>query len=131
MHDFHNFELVHPLVQRQVVSNRAPNRDVELTTIPQHQRNDQNIGSNRGGSASLSGLISTIVPVFVIAFAMTLAFMVLRRTQVRQYAPRTYLGSLRKQERTPALPNSFFGWIPEFNKVRQFAAPLFLESTTD
>lgn len=44
-------------------------------------------------------------------------FLVLRRHQRRQYAPRTYLGSLRPEERTPALPESLFGWLPAFQKL--------------
>jgi hypothetical protein len=48
---------------------------------------------------------------------MVSVFLVLRRTQKRQYAPRTYLGSLLPQERTPPLSNSLFGWISEMNKL--------------
>ncbi len=44
-------------------------------------------------------------------------FLVLRRTQRRIYEPRTYLGSLREQERTPRLSNSLLGWIPGFFKI--------------
>ncbi|KAK2766798.1 hypothetical protein FQN54_006112 [Arachnomyces sp. PD_36] len=62
--------------------------------------------------ASLSALISTLVPVLIISAAMFLLFMILRRSQRRTYAPRTYIGSLREQERTPDLPNTLFGWIP-------------------
>lgn len=39
-------------------------------------------------------------------------FLILRRSQRRTYAPRTYIGSLPEQERTPDLPNTLFGWIP-------------------
>lgn len=48
---------------------------------------------------------------------MTILFLVLRRTQERLYSPRSYLGSLRQQERSPALPKSLFGWLPAFHKV--------------
>jgi hypothetical protein len=87
-------------------------------------QSDSNVGSARGGgSSSLSGLVSTLVPTLIIAVVMVSVFLILRRTQKRQYAPRTYLGSLRPHERTPPLSNSLFGWIPEMNKVGQDLLP--------
>lgn len=47
--------------------------------------------------ASLSGFLSTLIPVLLVSSIMFLVFLVLRRTQKRQYAPRTYLPSLREQ----------------------------------
>jgi len=79
--------------------------------------NDQNIGSAREGSPSLSGLISTLVPTLIIAGIYFALFILLRSRFPRQYAPRTYLGALRPQERTPAPPNTLFGWIPFMKKV--------------
>lgn len=78
---------------------------------------DQNIGSAREGSPSLSGLISTLVPTLLIAGAYFAVFLLLRTRFPRQYAPRTYLGALRPQERTPTPPNTLFGWIPFMRKV--------------
>ena len=51
------------------------------------------------GSAALrlSGFISTLVPVLLVAGGMFLVFLILRRSQRRQYAPRTYLGNLRER----------------------------------
>jgi len=77
---------------------------------------DQNIGSARA-SPSLSGLISTLVPTLIIAIAYFAIFLLLRTRFPRQYAPRTYLGALRPQERTPTPPNTLFGWIPFMRKV--------------
>ena len=92
--------------------------DTLLTSRFQNANNDQNVGKNRGsGSPSLSGLISTLVPTLVIFLVFITLFLILRRTQQRQYAPRTYLGALREQERSPSLPNSLLGWIPTFSKV--------------
>src|ERR1700761_9108465 len=91
--------------------------DVRDTTPSTNSRNDKNIGSSRGSSPSLSGLISTLVPTLIIAVVYFAIFLVLRRKFPRQYAPRTYLGALRPQERTPALPNTLFGWIPYMRKV--------------
>lgn len=79
---------------------------------------DQNVGSSReGGSPSLSGLISTLVPTLLIAGVYFALFLILRTKFPRQYAPRTYLGALRPQERTPAPPNTLFGWIPFMRKL--------------
>ena len=84
------------------------------------RQNAGDVGSTQNqGSSSLSGLVSTLVPTLLISLAMVAVFLVLRRTEQRQYAPRTYLGSLPEQERTPALPKSFLGWIPYFMKVSQ------------
>src|ERR1700749_4319717 len=83
---------------------------------------DQNVGSSRKSSPSLSGLISTLVPTLIIALVYFAIFLVLRRKFPRQYAPRTYLGALRPQERTPAPPNTLCGWIPFMRKVSSSAA---------
>jgi len=69
-------------------------------------------------SPSLSGLIATLIPTLIIAVVFFILFILLRRKYPRQYAPRTYLGALREQERSPAPPNSLFGWIPFMHKVR-------------
>ncbi|KIV93563.1 hypothetical protein PV10_04769 [Exophiala mesophila] len=78
---------------------------------------DQNIGSSRGGSPSLSGLVTTLVPTLLISVAYFATFLLLRTRFPRQYAPRTYLGALLPQERTPAAPNSLLGWIPFMRKI--------------
>ena len=48
-------------------------------------------------SASLSAFLATLIPAGIIAGVMFMAFVVLRRTQKRQYAPRTYLTTIRKE----------------------------------
>jgi calcium permeable stress-gated cation channel len=58
-----------------------------------------------------------LVPALLIFLAWIAMFVILRRKFPRQYAPRTYLGSLRKQERTPAAPNTLFGWLPFMQKI--------------
>ncbi|KIX08416.1 uncharacterized protein Z518_03072 [Rhinocladiella mackenziei CBS 650.93] len=78
---------------------------------------DENIGSSREGSPSISGLISTLVPTLLIAAVYFAIFLIVRTKFPRQYAPRTYLGALRPQERTPAPPNTLFGWIPFMRKL--------------
>lgn len=67
------------------------------------------------GSSSASSLVSTLIPILVIAGIQVLVFLILRRTMRRQYAPRTFL--LRPQERSPALSTSMFGWIKEFVQI--------------
>jgi Late exocytosis, associated with Golgi transport len=86
----------------------------------QDANSDPNVAKARddpNNSNSASGLLSTLIPVLLTAVAMTTIFLILRRTQERQYAPRSYLGSLREQERSPPLPKTLFGWIPAINKV--------------
>lgn len=96
--------LVHALVPRQGVSTNSSN--------------DKNIGSSRNApAASLSGLVSALIPSLLLAVAFFVTFLLLRTRFPRQYAPRTYLGALRKQERTPALDKSLFGWMKGFNQI--------------
>ncbi|KAG9778889.1 putative membrane protein C24H6.13 [Exophiala dermatitidis] len=78
---------------------------------------DQNIGSSRDSDPSLSGLVSTLVPTLLISVAYFAIFLLLRTRFPRQYAPRTYLGALRPQERTPSPPSSLLGWIPFMRKL--------------
>ncbi|RFU29185.1 hypothetical protein B7463_g7156, partial [Scytalidium lignicola] len=77
-----------------------------------------NQGSARDQPAtSVSGLVSTLIPTALIAGVYVAIFIILRRTQKRWYAPRTYLGSLREQERSPELPSGWFNWIGPFRKI--------------
>lgn len=46
---------------------------------------------------SVSGLVSTLVPALLVALAYFTVFLILRRSQRRFYAPRTYLGTLREK----------------------------------
>lgn len=66
---------------------------------------------------SLSGLVSTLVPTLLTALVYVVIFLILRRSQRRWYAPRTYLGALREQERSVELPSGFFNWIRPFSKI--------------
>ncbi|ORY65236.1 uncharacterized protein BCR38DRAFT_408957 [Pseudomassariella vexata] len=66
---------------------------------------------------SLSGLISTLVPTFVVALVYIGIFLILRKSQRRYYAPRTYLGSLRESERSPPLPSGLFNWFGAFWRI--------------
>jgi hypothetical protein len=66
---------------------------------------------------SLSGMVSTLVPVAITAGVYFLIFIILRRSQRRYYAPRSYIGSLRENERTPALPGGYLNWLIRFWKI--------------
>lgn len=66
---------------------------------------------------SLSGMVSTLVPVSITAGVYFLIFIILRRSNRRFYAPRSYIGSLRENERTPALPGGYLNWIGHFWKI--------------
>jgi hypothetical protein len=48
-------------------------------------------------SSSLSGMVSTLIPTLLVALVYVSIFLVLRRSQRRFYAPRTYLGTMREQ----------------------------------
>ncbi|KAK5938363.1 phosphate metabolism protein 7 [Knufia obscura] len=79
---------------------------------------DQNVAAARdAGPATASQLVSTLVPSLIIAGVFFLAFLIFRTRFPRQYMPRTYLGALRKQERSPQLPKSFLGWIKAVNQI--------------
>lgn len=47
--------------------------------------------------ASLSGLLATLAPTALFAGVYVLIFLILRKSQRRWYAPRTYLGTLREE----------------------------------
>ena len=59
-------------------------------------------GKARDSSNSLSGLISTLVPVFIYAVIFFTLFLILRRIARRRYLPRSYLGTLRKEYVCPS-----------------------------
>ncbi|KFY30521.1 hypothetical protein V493_01858 [Pseudogymnoascus sp. VKM F-4281 (FW-2241)] len=66
---------------------------------------------------SVSGLVATLVPTLLIALVYVSIFLVLRRSHRRFYAPRTYLGTLRDNERSPELPTGMFNWFGTFWKI--------------
>ncbi|KAF6833513.1 duf221 domain-containing protein [Colletotrichum musicola] len=80
-------------------------------------------GQERGNAlddtkgSSLSGLVSTLAVCLPVAGAYLIIFLILRGSQRRFYAPRTYLGSLRESERTPGLPTGLFNWLGGFWKI--------------
>lgn len=66
---------------------------------------------------SLSGMISTLVPILIVSSVYIVIFLLIRRSQSRFYAPRTYLGSIRESERSPELSGGLFSWFGTFWKI--------------
>ena len=52
-------------------------------------------------------MVSTLIPVLIVSAVYLIIFLVLRRSQRRYYAPRTYLGSLRERYMTLACYATF------------------------
>ncbi|CAI6336929.1 unnamed protein product [Periconia digitata] len=75
-------------------------------------------GSHRSsGSSSLSALLSTLVPCFVLAAVLVGLFLFLRAKHRRLYAPRTYHELLDENEKTPPANDSFLGWTGNFRRI--------------
>ncbi|GJC78102.1 uncharacterized protein ColLi_00940 [Colletotrichum liriopes] len=72
---------------------------------------------NDDSGSTISGLVSTLAVCAPIAVVYLIVFLILRRSQRRFYAPRTYLGSLRESERSPSLPSGIFNWFSHFWKI--------------
>ncbi|EMC91709.1 hypothetical protein BAUCODRAFT_79204 [Baudoinia panamericana UAMH 10762] len=81
------------------------------------QSGDANIGSAQQPTQSASQLLSTLVPVLLYAIVWFVLFLLLRRPFKRYYQPRTFLGSLRPEARSPPLSDSLFGWIGQYTKL--------------
>ncbi|KAJ6444898.1 DUF221 domain-containing protein [Purpureocillium lavendulum] len=64
-----------------------------------------------------AAMVDTLVPVLVISAVYIIIFLIFRRSQRRFYAPRTYLGSLRENERSPELGGGWFSWFGTFWKL--------------
>ncbi|CCF38714.1 hypothetical protein CH063_09742, partial [Colletotrichum higginsianum] len=69
-----------------------------MSTLDDLQSGQDNRGEALGdeSGSSISGLVSTLAVCAPIAGAYLVIFLILRRSQRRFYAPRTYLGSLRE-----------------------------------
>ncbi|KAK3366509.1 hypothetical protein B0H63DRAFT_529892 [Podospora didyma] len=75
--------------------------------MPEEERENVNYSP-----ASLSGMVSTLVPTAVLSSVLFIIFLFLRRTHRQFYAPRTY--NKRLQKRPPALPDGLLNWFREF-----------------
>lgn len=78
-------------------------------------KTDTNVGQARTlQNASASAVLSTLGPTSLVAFGFLVAFLLLRRIYPRVYYPRSFLSSLRPQERSPKLPNTLINWVSTF-----------------
>ncbi|KAF4159817.1 hypothetical protein CNMCM6936_009175 [Aspergillus lentulus] len=68
-------------------------------------------------SNSASSLVSTLVPALAVAGIMILVFVILRRSERRMYMPRTYLGFMRPEERSPPVGTGLWNWIIDMYKL--------------
>ncbi|TKA82472.1 hypothetical protein B0A55_02173 [Friedmanniomyces simplex] len=73
--------------------------------------------SAKSTSNSASSVVSTLAPVALYALIWAILFLVLRRPFKRYYQPRTFLGSLRPEQRSPKIPDSMLGWLGTFWKI--------------
>lgn len=79
----------------------------------------QGQGSHRKAQgSSLSALVSTLVPIFIISSVVFILFLILSRRYERVYQPRTYLSSLRNWQRSPKQSKGFLGWAKEYSQLR-------------
>ncbi|POS88307.1 hypothetical protein EPUL_000361 [Erysiphe pulchra] len=73
-------------------------------------------------NTTLSALLATLVPTLITSGIYLGIFLVLRRSHKRFYAPRTYIDTLREDERTKPLPDGWFDWISYFSKIPDSSA---------
>ncbi|PNS18358.1 hypothetical protein CAC42_6175 [Sphaceloma murrayae] len=79
---------------------------------------DPNVGSaQQGGTASLSTLFATLVPVLVFAVVYFALFLILRAKFPRKYQPRSTVASLHPNERSPKLPDGLYNWFAGFWQI--------------
>ncbi|KAL4993748.1 hypothetical protein BDV10DRAFT_189688 [Aspergillus recurvatus] len=71
----------------------------------------------QAASNSASSLVTVLVPSLVVAGAMVLVFVILRRSERRMYMPRTYLGVLQDSQKTPPSSTGPLGWIKDMYKL--------------
>lgn len=72
-------------------------RQLDPKAAEEEQQRQNDIQADKTKDTSLSGLVSTLVPALLVALVYFTVFLVLRRSQHRFYAPRTYLGTLREK----------------------------------
>ncbi|RDW70871.1 putative DUF221 domain protein [Aspergillus mulundensis] len=71
----------------------------------------------QNASNSASSLVTVLIPSLIVAVAMVLVFVILRRSERRMYMPRTYLGFLRDRQKTPPSSTGLVGWIKDMYKL--------------
>ncbi|KAK3686349.1 phosphate metabolism protein 7 [Vermiconidia calcicola] len=75
-------------------------------------------GSHRNSQgSSLSALFSTLIPIFIISSIVLIIFLILQKKLHRVYRPRTYLGSLHKDEQSPQQSSGALQWTKELRQL--------------
>ena len=75
-------------------------------------------GSSRGGgSNSLSGFLSTLIPVLVVATVIFFVFLVFQNKLARVYHPRSLDTFVSRHDRTPRSKPGMFGWVANFRSL--------------
>ncbi|KAL8735485.1 MAG: hypothetical protein Q9181_002792 [Wetmoreana brouardii] len=105
------------LTLRNVIERRAFAFCSEKANVAGSNPDAGSAQDEESNNPSLSSFISTLVPTFLLALAFVSLFLLLRRRFKRNYEPRTFLGSLRPQERTVPLPNGLLNWIGTFYRI--------------
>ncbi|KAF2432622.1 putative DUF221 domain protein [Tothia fuscella] len=85
-----------------------------------NQSGDSNIGSaqkDETNSNSASSLVTTLVPVLVIAVVWLSVFTFVRVKAGWKYSPRTSAKTLEQQAYSPKLSKSLLGWLPQLWKI--------------
>lgn len=68
-------------------------------------------------SNSLSGFLSTLIPVAIQAAAFVLIFLFLRSRYKRVYRPRTFLSTVPEAQRSKDLPLGKLNWLAPFRSL--------------
>ena len=61
-------------------------------------------------STSATQLVSTLAPTFLVTVILVILFLIFRTKFPRIYEPRTFVGSLRHQERSPGVKKGIANW---------------------
>lgn len=62
--------------------------------------------------------MSTLIPTFLIAVVIIIAFLIFQKKYERVYGPRTYLGSLRNWQKSPKRTGGLLGWKAEYTQLK-------------
>lgn len=85
--------------------------------VEDFESQDDNVASATKTSSSIKAFVATLVPSLVIFAVFCILFIILRRTNKRIYAPRSYVGTVEKwrrlnyDEHFGENGGGMFGWI--------------------
>jgi hypothetical protein len=90
---------------------------MDFPTLVRRADNASGNSTDTTTSASASNLLSTFIPLILVALVWLSAFLVLRPRYSWKYAPRTNSRLLRPNQYTQPLGSSLFGWFGEFWRI--------------